>query len=43
VQVGTANIVDPYAMLKIIADLEKYLAENNVASVREYIGALKTH
>ncbi|MDK2784388.1 MAG: dihydroorotate dehydrogenase catalytic subunit [Bacillota bacterium] len=43
VQVGTANIVDPYIMPKIIADLEKYLEENNAASVREYIGALKTH
>lgn len=41
VQVGTANIVDPYIMPKIIADLEKCLAENGAASVREYIGALR--
>lgn len=42
VQVGTANLVDPYSMPKIIMELEELLAANGVTAVREYIGALRT-
>lgn len=40
VQVGTANFTDPYAMMKILVDLEEYLDENHIASVRELTGGV---
>ena len=41
VQVGSANFYDPLAAPKIIAGMEKWLAEENVADIREIIGGLK--
>jgi len=41
VQVGTANIINPYAMVEIIAGLEEYLEENNIEDITTLTGALK--
>ncbi|QGP91396.1 Dihydroorotate dehydrogenase B (NAD(+)), catalytic subunit [Neomoorella glycerini] len=41
VAVGTATLVDPGAITKIIAGLENYLTEQGLADVRELIGALQ--
>ena len=41
VQVGTANFLDPAAAQTIALDMERYLAENGIASVREMIGSLE--
>jgi dihydroorotate dehydrogenase (NAD+) catalytic subunit len=41
VQVGTANFLNPAAAQEIAAGMEAWLIENNVADVRELIGALK--
>ena len=40
-QVGTANFTDPYAPIKILSGLEKYLNDNGIASVSELTGKLK--
>ena len=42
VQVGTANLADPMACIKIIDQLEKYMADNGISKVSELIGALVT-
>ncbi|MFZ3207301.1 MAG: dihydroorotate dehydrogenase [Geobacteraceae bacterium] len=42
VQVGTANFLDPAASHTIARDMERYLMDNGVASVKELIGALET-
>jgi len=42
VQVGTANFVNPYAAIKIINGIRKYLSENNLNSIHDLIGTLKT-
>ena len=39
VQVGTASFADPRAALRVLSDLEKYLATQDVADVRELVGA----
>lgn len=41
VQVGTANFLDPSAARTIARGMERYLAENGIASVKEMIGALE--
>lgn len=41
VQVGTANFLDPGASGRIVAEIERYLAENGIADVKELIGALE--
>lgn len=38
VQVGTANLIDPYACKKIIEDLEDVMKELNINSLEEIIG-----
>jgi dihydroorotate dehydrogenase (NAD+) catalytic subunit len=40
VQVGTATFINPTAMVKIIADLERYLEREKIASVRELVGTV---
>lgn len=40
VQVGTATFINPNAMVTIIADLEHYLARENIASVRDLVGSV---
>jgi dihydroorotate dehydrogenase (NAD+) catalytic subunit len=40
VQVGTANFVDPTAMMTIIDGIETYLIKNNISDVNELIGSL---
>jgi dihydroorotate dehydrogenase (NAD+) catalytic subunit len=41
VEVGTASFWDPRAVLRIAQELEAFLREENVASVRDLIGTLK--
>jgi len=41
VQVGTANFVRPRATVEILRDLEAWLAERNIPTVRELIGSLE--
>jgi dihydroorotate dehydrogenase (NAD+) catalytic subunit len=41
VQVGTANFVDPRAMVNIIKGLEEFCIEEGVSDIRELIGSLK--
>lgn len=41
VQVGTANIVNPYAMIEIIEGLEKYLIENRIDDINTLVGAIR--
>ncbi|TCK60741.1 dihydroorotate dehydrogenase [Seleniivibrio woodruffii] len=40
VQVGTANFIDPEIPLKIISDLDKYMAENNIGNFSELTGTV---
>lgn len=42
VQVGTANIADPMACLRIIEELEEYMSRKGIGQVSELIGALIT-
>ena len=42
VQIGTANFLDPTAAQTIARDMERYLAEQGIADVRELIGALRS-
>ena len=41
VQVGTANFVNPHAAVDVVAGLSQWMAERNVATVRELVGALQ--
>ena len=41
VEVGTVNFWDPAAALRIARELEDFLAEQKVASVREIVGTLR--
>lgn len=41
VAVGTANFVNPRATLDIIRDLETFLLQENIASVKELVGQVK--
>ena len=41
VQVGTANIFDPYAALTIANELTKLCESDNIISVKDLIGGLK--
>ncbi|MEG0571202.1 MAG: dihydroorotate dehydrogenase [Oscillospiraceae bacterium] len=41
VQVGAAIFSDPYAPIKIIDGLEKYLISNHISSINEIIGSVK--
>lgn len=42
VQVGTATFVQPGAALQVIEGIEKYLQEQNIESVEELVGSLRT-
>lgn len=42
VQVGTANFVDPAAVLKILDGIEEYLVRHKMANITELIGSLET-
>jgi dihydroorotate dehydrogenase (NAD+) catalytic subunit len=42
VQVGTASFLDPQSSQRIARDMERYLAENGINSIREIIGSLET-
>jgi dihydroorotate dehydrogenase (NAD+) catalytic subunit len=42
VQVGTASFVHPDASVRLRRDLEAWLAERGIASIRELVGALET-
>lgn len=41
IQVGTAMFTDPYAPLKIIEGMDKYLEENGVDNISELVGGVK--
>ncbi|PLX84709.1 MAG: dihydroorotate dehydrogenase [Desulfuromonas sp.] len=41
VQVGTANFVEPTAMLKVIEGIEQFCIEEGIADIRELIGSLR--
>lgn len=41
VQMGTAIFTDPYAPLKIIDGIERYMIENNISSLSEISGSVK--
>ena len=41
VQVGTQNFIDPASAERITREVEEYCLQNNVADVRELVGALK--
>ncbi len=43
VSVGTAGFVDPYAWVKVIDGIEKYLDENKIASVADIVGAVELY
>ena len=43
VSVGTAGFVDPYAWIKVIDGIEKYLDENKIASVSDIVGAVELY
>lgn len=40
IQVGTANFTDPFAPIKIIDGLNKYLDDNNISSVNDIVGTV---
>lgn len=40
IQVGTANFTDPFAPLKIIDGLNKFLDDNNISSVNDIVGTV---
>ena len=40
VQVGTANLSDPMACIRILEELEHYCSQNGIADVNELIGGL---
>ena len=41
VQVGTANFIDPQAMLNVIDGIEQFLIEEGLSDINEVIGSLK--
>lgn len=43
VAVGTAGFVDPYAWVKVVEGIEKYLDENNIKDVNDIVGAVKPY
>lgn len=40
VQIGTANLINPYAMIEMIKGLENYLKENKIYDINTLTGAL---
>lgn len=43
VSVGTAGFVDPYAWVKVVDGIEKYLDENGIANIKELVGAVEPY
>jgi dihydroorotate dehydrogenase (NAD+) catalytic subunit len=41
IQIGTANFIDPTAVLKIIAGIENYLSSHGIRDINELIGTLR--
>ncbi|QZE15603.1 dihydroorotate dehydrogenase [Halosquirtibacter laminarini] len=41
VQLGTANFIDPQVTVKVVDGIQSYMEEQNIASSKELIGALK--
>lgn len=41
IQVGTANFIDPGAAGRVVREMEQWLEEHNVATVKELIGGLQ--
>lgn len=42
VQVGTALFIDPHAANKVVKGIEEFLTENNIATVAELVGTMRT-
>ncbi len=43
VAVGTAGFIDPYAWVKVADGIQKYLDENNIASVSDLVGTVEMY
>jgi dihydroorotate dehydrogenase (NAD+) catalytic subunit len=43
VEVGTANFWDPASVARIARELDRFLAEENIAHVSQLVGAIKLH
>lgn len=43
VSVGTAGFVDPYAWVKVVDGIEKYLDENGIANINELVCAVEPY
>lgn len=41
VSIGTANLVNPQAVIEIIKGIEEYLVENKIKDINELVGSLK--
>ena len=41
VQIGTANFINPRTATDILDGIERYLDENNIASIKEIVGSLR--
>lgn len=42
VAVGTANLIDPQAPLKVLEGIKKYMKDNKIEDIHQLIGSLKT-
>lgn len=40
IQVGTANMINPYSAIEVIDGLERYCYENNIKNIKEIVGGL---
>jgi dihydroorotate dehydrogenase (NAD+) catalytic subunit len=42
VQLGTINFMNPRAVVAILADIEKYMSQNNIKNLKQIIAGMKT-
>ena len=42
VQIGTANFINPRTATDVLDGIERYLDQNNIASIKEIVGSLRT-
>lgn len=40
VQVGTANFINPHAMVEVVEGIKKYMKKNNISSLKDLVGSL---
>jgi dihydroorotate dehydrogenase (NAD+) catalytic subunit len=41
VQIGTANLIDPEASVRVVEGVRKYCKENGIKNISELVGTLK--